>query len=133
MNRRFLSGTLMLCACLALMILPLTKSANSAPLFNNLTIAVKPGYSAPPGQFLVKVKNSSTGAVIYTSPVFGRFGDGEDLPFGTTIPNGNYDVEVMAQFIIKASSNGDERTVTGSETWTASGGSTPISILVRPN
>jgi hypothetical protein len=134
MKRRSLFAIMAICACLAFLILPFSKKANAEKtVFNNLTIAVKPGYSAPPGQFLVKIKNSSTGAVIYTSPVFGKFGDGYDLPFGTTIPNGEYAVEVVAQFIIKASSNGDERTVTGSETWIASGGVTPISILVRPN
>ncbi|SIO48647.1 hypothetical protein [Chitinophaga niabensis] len=132
MKRRYLSGIMILCACLALLILPFAKNANSATVFNNFTVAVKPGYSAPPGQFYVKVKDISTGTVIYTSPVFGGFG-GTALPFGTTIPDGEYAVEVIAQFIIKASSNGDERTVTGSETWIASGGATPISILVRPN
>lgn len=127
---------MMLCTCLSLLLSPFNSNTaagkKAAPLFNNFTVAVKPGYSAPPGQFLVKVKNISTGAVVYESPVFGEPA-GEDLPFGTTIPAGEYAVEVMSMYIIKASSNGQERTVMGSETWIAAGGATPISILVWPN
>ncbi len=134
MKRRNVVRMLALCACLALLVSPFGKNPVSGKkaVFNNFTVAVKPGYSAPPGQFLVKVKNISTGAVVYQSPVFGE-PVGEDLPFATSIPSGEYAVEVMSQFIIKASSNGQERTVMGSETWIAAGGATPINILVWAN
>lgn len=135
MKRRNVVRMLALCACLALLLSPFGRNAAAGKkntLFNNFTVAVKPGYSAPPGQFLVKVKNISTGAVVYESPVFGEPA-GEDLPFGTNIADGEYAVEIMSQYIIKASSNGQERTVMGSETWIAAGGATPISILVWPN